>query len=196
MTKALIGAGGFSREIMFHMGIPLMKCFVDDNFFKENDNNIRPLSEFNPQKYEVIIAIGNPTDRYNMFKKLPPETKYFTYIHPSAQIMDSKVNIGIGSIICANTIITTNVNIGEHSHLNLLTTIGHDTQIGNFFTTAPGAKISGNCNIGNRVYFGTNSSVREKINIVDDVTIGLNAGVVKDITESGTYVGVPVKKLK
>jgi sugar O-acyltransferase (sialic acid O-acetyltransferase NeuD family) len=194
--KALIGAGGFAREIMFHMHQPLMKRFVDDDYFEKNDNNIYPLSEFNPQKYEVIVAIGDPVDRYNMVKKLPRETKYFTFIHPTAQILDPEVKIGVGSIVCANTIITTNVEIGDHAHLNLLTTVGHDVSIGDFFTTAPGAKISGNCKIGNRVYFGTNSSVRQKIDIVDDVTIGLNAGVVKDITKSGTYVGVPAKKIK
>jgi UDP-3-O-[3-hydroxymyristoyl] glucosamine N-acyltransferase len=78
----------------------------------------------------------------------------------------------------------------------LSTTIGHDTVIGDFCTTAPGAKISGNCKIGNRFYIGTNGSVREKINICDDVTVGLNAGVVKDITECGTYAGIPAKKIK
>jgi len=46
------------------------------------------------------------------------------------------------------------------------------------------------------VYFGTNSSVREKISICDNVVVGLNAGVVKNITESGIYVGVPAKKIK
>jgi UDP-3-O-[3-hydroxymyristoyl] glucosamine N-acyltransferase len=103
--------------------------------------------------------------------------------------------IGEGSIICPNTILTTNIKIGNHTHLNLGSTIGHDTITGDFFTTAPGVKISGNCIIGDRVYFGTNSSVRERITICDDVTIGLNGGVVKNINEPGTYVGVPVKKI-
>jgi hypothetical protein len=121
--KALIGAGGFAREIMFHMGQPLMKCFVDDIYFEKNDNNIYPLSEFNPEKYEVMIAIGDPTDRYDMAKKLPNETTYFTFIHPTAQILDHEVKIGEGSILCANTIITSNVVIGKHTHLNLSTSI-------------------------------------------------------------------------
>ena len=32
--------------------------------------------------------------------------------------------------------------------------------------------------------------------VCDSVTIGLNTGVVKDIYESGTYVGTPAKKIK
>jgi serine acetyltransferase len=60
----------------------------------------------------------------------------------------------------------------------------------------PGSILSGDVIIKDQVYIGTNSSVREKISICDNVTIGLNSGVVKDINESGTYVGSPLKKIK
>jgi UDP-3-O-[3-hydroxymyristoyl] glucosamine N-acyltransferase len=56
--------------------------------------------------------------------------------------------------------------------------------------------ISGDVVLGQRNYFGNNSSIREKLTITDDVIVGMNACVVKDINESGTYVGVPVKKIK
>ena len=55
---------------------------------------------------------------------------------------------------------------------------------------------TGNETIGDRVYFGTRSCVKQKITICDDVVIGMNAGVVKNITESGTYVGCPAIKIK
>lgn len=194
IEKAIIGAGGFGREIQAAMNIPDVKFFVDDEY-EDLDNNIFGLSKLNPKKYSVVVAIADPIARQNIINSLPPETQYFTFIDPSAQIHGNDVQIGEGSIICAGTIITTNVKIGKHSHLNLLTTIGHDTQIGDYFTTAPGTKISGNCTIKDRVYFGTSSSVRQKVDICSDVTIGMNAGVVKDITESGVYIGTPAKKL-
>lgn len=195
MKKALIGAGGFAREIKAHMNEPEMICFVDDEYF-ENGEYTQKLSEFNPNEYEVLVAVGNPKLRYDLIQRLPKETKYFTFIHPSAQILGTDVEIGEGSIICANSILTTNIKIGKHCHLNLLTTIGHDCRIGDYFTTAPGAKISGNCNIYDCVYVGTNASIKEKINIHSFATIGLNAGVVKHIEDSGVYVGVPAKKIK
>lgn len=195
MEKVLIGAGGFADEIKAQMGDFNMICFVDDEFYQPNQKNIKPLSEFSPSKYEVLIAVGDPNIRYNIVCKLPKETKYFTFIHKSAQLLGNNIDIGEGTIVCAGCIITTNCKIGKHSHLNLLTTIGHDNIIGDFFTTAPGAKVSGNCNIGNKVYLGTNSSVRQKLRICDNVTVGLNAGVVKDIEVEGIYVGVPAKKI-
>lgn len=194
MESAIIGAGGFAREVKVAIGDPSIKFFVDDEYMN-TESGVYGLSQFDPEKYQVVVAVGDPTDRENIVKRLPKNTKYFTFIDPSVIILDKNVQIGEGSIICAGSIITTNVKLGKHTHLNLLTTIGHDTQIGDYFTTAPGAKISGNCDIEDRVYFGTNSSVRQKVDICSDVTIGLNAGVVKNITESGVYVGVPAKKL-
>jgi sugar O-acyltransferase (sialic acid O-acetyltransferase NeuD family) len=196
MEKIIIGAGGFAREIKKHMGDPKIKLFVNDEFWVENKENIYKLSDFDVNRYQAIIAIGDPYDRLRVVNSLPPNTKFYSYIHESVIILSDDVEIGEGSILCAGCILTTNIKIGSHCHLNLQTTIGHDTVIGDFFTTAPGVKISGNCNIGDRVYFGTNSSVREKITICNNVTIGLNSGVVKDITISGTYGGVPSKKIK
>lgn len=198
MKKAIIGAGGFAREVKAQMGIRDIPFFVDDWYYNPTKENIGilSLSSFNPSEYEVIVAIGNPDDRMEIVTRLPRGTKYFTFIHPTAQILGNDVAVGQGSIICAGVIVTTNVCLGRHTHLNLNTSIGHDCRIGDYFTTAPGVGISGNNTIGNRVYFGTNASTREKINICSDVTFGLNAGVVKDVTKSGIYGGTPVKLLR
>jgi UDP-3-O-[3-hydroxymyristoyl] glucosamine N-acyltransferase len=72
----------------------------------------------------------------------------------------------------------------------------HDFCAGDFFTTAPGVKINGRVKVGDMVYFGTNSSTKEEINIASDVVVGAGACVVKDLEESGTYIGVPAKRLK
>ena len=196
MIKALIGNGGFAKEIIAHIGDPTIKRFIDDHYWEEGNEYIRPLSEFDSSKYEVLIAIGDPKMRYDMSQRLPSNTKYFSFIHPSVQVLDKDLEIGEGSIICAGCILTTNIKIGKHAHLNLHTTIGHDCRIGDYFTTAPGVKVSGNCKIYNCVYIGTNASIKEKISIHSLVTIGMNGAVVKHIEEPGTYVGVPVKKIK
>jgi sugar O-acyltransferase (sialic acid O-acetyltransferase NeuD family) len=196
MKRALIGAGGFADEVKAQIGDFTMKCFVDDKYYFQNDKNIHPISKFDPDEYEVLVAIGDSYSRKEIVSRLPQGTRYFRFIHPSAQIIGNDVYIGNGSIVCAGAIVTTNCIIGDHSHLNLHTTIGHDCRIGDFFTTAPGAKISGNCNIGKCVYIGTNSSVKQKINICDNVTVGLNSGVVKNIDVPGIYIGTPAKILE
>ena len=191
MKKALVGYGGHAREVMVQMGVKLT-CFVDDEYVNKNT---QPLSSFDPEVYCLIIAVANSEDRYKILKRLPTNTKFFTFIHPTSLIMDD-IEIGEGSFIGANSIITTNVKIGSHALLNRGNHIGHDCVIGDYFTTAPGVQISGNEIIGDRVYFGTRSCVKQKITICNDVIVGMNAGVVKNIIEPGTYIGTPAKKNK
>jgi sugar O-acyltransferase (sialic acid O-acetyltransferase NeuD family) len=196
MKIGIIGAGGFGREVYWSLTKEDRKrafFFVDDKYW--NFSDAIPLSKFDPSEYEVVVAVGNPEQRKQIVKRLPEGTRFFTHIHESVVILDPNIVIGEGSIICAGTTITTNVKIGKHAHLNLHSTVGHDTEIGDFFTTAPGVKISGNCRIGECVYFGTNSSVKEKMKICDSVVIGMNAAVVKDIQVPGTYVGIPAKRI-
>jgi sugar O-acyltransferase (sialic acid O-acetyltransferase NeuD family) len=197
MKKAIIGSGGFGRELnsvlLDNNPNEIIDFFVEDNYIDEIS---KPLSSLDIEEYEVVIAIGDPVIREKIYKKLPKETKYFKAIHKSVKILDDNVEIGDGSIIFPGVILTTNIKIGKHCYLNLQTSIAHDVEIGDFFTTAAGVRIAGNCRIGDRVYLGSNSSVREKINICSDVMLGLNTGVVKDITESGVYVGTPSVKIK
>jgi sugar O-acyltransferase (sialic acid O-acetyltransferase NeuD family) len=185
MKKALVGYGGHAREVMAQMGLKLT-CFVDDEFVTED---CLPLSAFNPNDYAIMVAIANSQDRLSTSNKLPKETKYFTFIHPTSLILGKDVIIGEGSFIGANSIITCNVKIGKHAILNRGNQIGHDCLIGDYFSAMPGSVVSGNCVIGNSVYLGTNSSIREKMNITDNVTIGLNTGIVKSVDKSGIYVG-------
>ena len=192
LEKVLIGYGGHAREVMVQMNMTL-PCYVDDEFI---DKNTLPISKLIFEECEVMVAIGDPVSRKKIVDKLPSHTKYFTFIHHTAQIMNDNIEIGEGSFIGANSIVTTNVKIGKHSLLNRGCHIGHDTVIGDYLSMMPNSVISGNVNVGDCFYMGTNSSIREKINICDNVTIGLNSGVVKDINDEGVYVGLPVKKIK
>lgn len=204
----IIGFSSFTKEIICNLknkfDIFVSNDYYDKTEFNSNiqaikkkyNCNVYKLSNFNTFNYDALITLVNINQRTNIIQEqLPKNTSYYTYIDKYALIMDKNCIIGKGSIICAGSILTNNIKIGNFSQINLNTTIGHDTITGTYFTTAPGTNISGNCIIGDRVYCGTNSSIREKIKICDDVVLGLNAGVVKDITTTGVYTGTPCKKM-
>ena len=197
MIKVLIGNGGHAREVMAQMGVKLER-FVDDQYVDDQyvDHETSPLSKFDPNIHIVMVAVANPKDRYDIVQRLPKETKFFTFIHPTALIMDDNIEIEDGSFIGAYSILTTNIKIGKHCILNRGNHIGHDCVIGDFFSAMPGAIISGNVNIGDKVYMGNNSSIREKLSVYSLSTIGMNSAVVKNIDEPGTYVGCPSKKIR
>lgn len=203
----IVGAEGFGREtLLCLMDIIALKnlkiedvcCFMllDKDITERTimGINVIPQSTFDPKLYKVVVAISDVSRRKFVVESLPPETEYTKIIHPNA-IISEWVKIGEGSIITAGVILTHNIKIGIHSQLNLHTTIGHDCIMGNYFTTAPGAKISGNCEFGDNVYLGTNASVRQGISICNDVTVGMGGVVVKNIITSGVYIGNPVNIL-
>jgi sugar O-acyltransferase (sialic acid O-acetyltransferase NeuD family) len=192
MKLAIFGFGGHAKEVAVQINHPVT-FFVDDDYVQDG---VLPISSFIPEIYKIIVAVSDPKERQEIINRLPKETKYFTFIHPSAILMSKDISIGEGSFIGANSILTTNIQIGKHAILNRGNQIGHDTTIGNFFSAMPGAVISGNVSIGDRVYLGTNSTIIEKKKILNDVIIGANGVVVNNLMEYGTYVGVPVKKIK
>jgi sugar O-acyltransferase (sialic acid O-acetyltransferase NeuD family) len=191
MKKILIGNGGHAKEVMAQMGVKL-EMFVDDEYV---DKETQPLSKLNPKEHIVMITIGDSKHRHNVFQRLPEGLQFFTFVHPTALILES-IEIGEGSFIGAYSVLTTNIKIGSHVILNRGVQIGHDSKVGCFFSAMPGSIVSGNVVIGERTYMGTNSSIKEKIHICSDVTIGSNATVVKNIINAGTYVGVPAKLIK
>jgi sugar O-acyltransferase (sialic acid O-acetyltransferase NeuD family) len=191
MKKVLIGNGGHAREVMAQMGVNLLR-FVDDKYV---DDETLPLSKFDPTKHVAMVAVADSKDRYDIVQRLPKETQFFTFIHPTALLMEN-IEIGEGSFIGAYSILTTNIKIGKHTILNRGNHIGHDCRIGNYFSAMPGSIVSGNVTIHDLVYMGNNSSIREKLSVHNLTTIGSNAAVINNIEESGTYVGVPSKKIK
>jgi sugar O-acyltransferase (sialic acid O-acetyltransferase NeuD family) len=192
-TLALIGAGGFSQDVKGMIGTDIL-CFVDDEYYRGEKNTL-PLSQFEPDKYEVVVTVAEPTLRKGIVQRMPKETKYFNVVHPSTQFLGD-VKIGIGCIISANCILVHGTKIGDHCHLNHGTILGHDVHVGDYFTTAPGAKVMGNNELGDCVYIGTNAATKQKIKIVSNVTVGLNAGVVKNLNEPGVYIGTPATRIK
>lgn len=192
MKLALFGYGGHAREVRAQMNLDVT-FFVDDKYANEVS---KPISSFDPEVYQMMVAVADSKDREKIVKKLPENTSYFTFVHPTALLMSKDIEIGIGSFIGAYSILTTNITIGNHGILNRGNQIGHDSKIGDFFSAMPGAIVSGNVRINDCVYMGNNSSIKEKILVNSNVIIGSNAAVVKNIITSGVYVGVPAKFLK
>jgi acetyltransferase-like isoleucine patch superfamily enzyme len=121
-------------------------------------------------------------------------------------------NIGNDVFIGPFVEIQKDVSIGNrtkvqsHSFVCELVTIGDDCFIGHgvmFINDlfAEGGPARGdktkwkNTNIGNNVSIGSNATILP-VTICNDVVIGAGAVVTKNITEPGTYVGNPAKKLK
>ena len=206
MTLGIIGTGGFAREVL-QLAVHIQNktdvwydkinfVMFDEFISAEIVDNVRvlKLSKCNLSKMKFVIATGNPVIKNRILKKLPSRTIFTSLISPLSFIAsDFKYEPGL--IIMPFSYISCNVVFGKHVHINTHCTIGHDTVIGDFFSSACSVMIAGNNNIAENCYFGMNSSTKQGISISKNVSIGLNSGVIKDISKSGSYIGTPSKFL-
>jgi sugar O-acyltransferase (sialic acid O-acetyltransferase NeuD family) len=211
-TIAIYGAGGFAREVAWLAescsGAEVHYepvCFIDDdeNRWGKLLNGLpvvglhEAAERFGDAK--VVLAVGNPKAREALAAKAACAGFAFApLIHPGVE-RSRWIEYGEGAVICAGSILTTNIRLGCHVQINLDCTIGHDVVLGDYTTLAPGVHVSGWVHFGRRVYVGTgavlvNGTEENPLTIGDDVVIGAGACVTKSI-ESGTWGGVPARDL-
>jgi len=203
----IVGAGGFGREVemlieQINSVVPEWEFlgFVDDCVQEGTIvgsakvlGSIAKLKDL--EGVHVVVAIGNPLTKVKIINKLPKEQQYATLIHPNV-LVGKRVAIGKGSIICAGTIITIDVRIGQHVILNLACTVGHDTEIGDFCSFMPSINISGEVVIEKSVYVGTGAKIINQLTIGMETIIGAGAVVSKSLPSRCTAVGIPAKPIK
>lgn len=204
---AIVGAGGFAREVEWLIEDigqhDFAGFFVTDrahmNDIADGDLEELYFKFFESQIDSVVIGVGDPILRADLFARVArdiPGIRWATLVHPSVIIDKRSSVVGEGSIICAGSIITTNVRVGRNCAVNLSVTIGHDTVVEDHCVINPGANISGNVSIGESVLVGTGAAVIQKLSIGSRSTVGASACVTRDVLADKTVVGVPAKEVR
>ncbi len=194
----IIGTGGHAKVVSDIVGLS------GDNVFGFLTADLSSASFLNRpvlgldsdfEKYPdcfFIIAVGNQYIREKLCLNMK-NCKWYTAIHPRAVISET-ADVGEGSVICAGAVINPAASVGRHCIINTGAVVEHDDKISDFVHVSVGAHLAGNVKIGARTMLGIGSCVRNNIAVCNDCVIGAGAVVVKNITEEGTYIGIPAKK--
>lgn len=204
----IYGAGGFGREVAWLAQSTrepwAPSGFIDDSAAESATslNNIRVrslqscLEECRGGAY--VVAIGHPEARIGVAARAEAAGLVAaTLVHRNVESSDF-VEVGDGTLICAGSVLTVNIRIGRHVHINLHCTIGHDAFIEDFVTLAPGVHISGFVRIERGAYLGTgavviNGTREAPIVIGAGATVGAGAVVTRSVPPKSTVVGVPAR---
>ena len=195
----IIGAGGHGKVIADNAiknGYTDI-CFVDDHAtgtcmgFPIVGTGA-DVSSLDDGKTDFIIGVGNNEIRKRIAQA--HDVNWVTLVHPSAQI-GACVSIGKGTVVMAGAIINPCASIGEHCIINTGAIVEHDNVVEDYVHISPNAALGGAVQVGNLTNVGIGAVVKNNIAICDHCVIGAGAVVVKEIKDSGTYVGVPSREI-
>ena len=145
---------------------------------------------------DFFVAIGNNATRETVQTKLEYEgASIATLIHPNA-VIGYKVSVGIGTVIMAGTVINSASTIGKGCIINTNSSVDHDCILEDYVHVSPGVSLAGTVKVGKGSWIGIGGVISNNINICSGCMLGAGAVVIKDITEPGTYVGIPAAKVK
>ncbi len=199
----IVGCSGHGKVVA---DIAVKTSRYDEIFFLDDNPNVTecmniPVAggsdsrDFGPED-EAVVAIGNSEVRQKLQENLEAKgVKIATLIHPSA-VIGMNVNIKEGTVIMAGAVINPNTDIGKGVIINTCASADHDNTIGDYAHISVGAHLAGTVTIGKHTWIGAGATVSNNIRVADNVTVGAGGVVVKNIEQSGTYVGVPAKRIK
>lgn len=146
----------------------------------------------------VFVTIGDNVKRKEVFEMVAQQhyDKIINIISDKAYVSDESSINGRGIFIGFSAFIGAESRISDNCIVNTAAIVEHHTIVESHCNIAPRATVNGLCYIGEAVYIGSAATVIQMIHVAQCVTIGAGAVVVRDILESGTYVGVPAKKIK
>lgn len=196
----IIGAGGHGRviaDIAQKCGYTEI-CFLDDGLATQS-MGLPVVGKTQEAKnylndYAFFVAIGNNQVREKILQSLfDMGANVVTLVHPSA-VVGVCVTLGKGTAVMAGAVINPCAQVGQGVIVNTCASIDHDCIVDDYAHIAVGARVAGTVQIGKHTFLGAGAIVKNNVNICADCIIGAGAAVVNDITEAGTYVGVPAKR--
>ena len=142
----------------------------------------------------VHIGIGDCASRRREAEKIGVH-KLVSVVHPQASVSAHAV-VGAGSFIAAQAVVAPTATLGLCVIVNHGAVADHDVVIGDYCHIAPGAVLGGKVRVGAGTLVGAGATVLPGVSICEGAVIGAGAVVRKDVTEPGTYAGVPAGRIR
>ncbi len=199
----IIGASGHGKvvtDIAEHLHKYEEIFFLDDNDSLTECMGYPIIGKSNRIKEYVsdadfFVAIGNAKIRKKIMCQLQGlNASIPVLIHPAA-VIGSHVDIGEGTVVMAGAVINPGSVIGKGCIINTCASIDHDCKVNDYAHISVSAHLCGSVCVDESTWIGAGVVVKNNISICSECMIGIGTIVVKDIEETGTYIGVPARRM-
>ena len=197
----IFGAGGHGRVLVDAalLAHQWPRIVASDRKLPDNQSELLPgidlLTVAAAQALDpsVHVAIGN-----NQFRQKEADAwgheRLVSVVHPAA-VVSVFSSLGAGCFVAANAVVGPSARVGMGVIVNHGAVVDHDVEVGSFSHIAPNASLGGHVKLGQRVLIGSGAVVLPSIVIGDDVIVGAGSVVNAHLLESGTYAGIPARKI-
>lgn len=212
----IFGAAGFGREVAWiierinqqalaHSLEPVWNIcgFIDDGIEPGTILNGIPVLGGTDdllslkEKSAVAVALGFPLVRKKVAQKLKQnENLYFPNLIDPSAIVSGWVEMGEGTIICANCTVSVNIVFHHFDIVNFQSFIGHDAVLEDFVSICASVDVSGHVHIGTGTEIGSGTQINPGCRVGSSSVIGAGSVVNRDIPCDVTAVGVPCRVIK
>ena len=202
----IIGAGGHAREVLWLARRCLdrsvrLRIAVESQWDAPSELDgikVEPIEAILPNVngIDYVVAIGKSSARERIAETLDSAGGAgAVLIDPSVQLSD-RVTLGSGSIIFANSVLTCDITVGRHVHINSGCLVHHDVKLGDFATLSPGVRIAGNVKVEQHSFLGigatiTNGTGTSPLVIGKRAIVAAGACVIGSVEADSMVAGVP-----
>lgn len=202
----IIGAGGFAYECwlmlrkLLDMGAPatfagfaakeassILSYGLGEFFLGDEDAvEIRPKREF-------IIAVGSPYARKAIYERFKIRgARFMNLVDPSAIVSEEILERTEASIFCPNSL-TVSLEFGIGNVVNSLTTVAHDTRIGDFNVLSGHCDVCGHAEIGDLNFLGSHVSMLPSSKLGNGNRVAAGSVVYKKHRDGRILLGNPAQ---
>jgi sugar O-acyltransferase (sialic acid O-acetyltransferase NeuD family) len=206
----IVGAGGHGRETLDVVEAvnriePTWNVigFLDDGepdserLARRGTSVIGSVDDIAHLDADHVVAVGGGPARRRVVDRLAalrPDRAAVTLVHPHA-VIGSDDRLGVGVIVAAGSHVTTNVTVGDHTHVNVGSSVHHDSVLGELVTLSPRTLVNGDVTIGDDVWIGPGAVIGRGVAIGDHAVVGAGAVVLDDVAAGARVAGVPARLL-
>ncbi len=162
-----------------------------------NDNVLNDII-YQYKNCNAALGVGTvkvSDERKDIYERIKKIGLNFPPIVSNSAIISEGVEMGEGTVVLNKAFINACTQVGKCVIVNTNAIVEHDCRVGDFVSLAAGSILGGGATIGDNSFLGMGAMVTQYKNIGKNCLIGVGTVILRDVSDEGTYFGVPARKI-